>query len=388
MTTPSSFSGTGLSIDVRTPYIQGADPLGNYAANVNSYNHVISASGGYLSASFTTVGNETFAEDWLAYGLGRHIIVYGPSAEIIWEGFVNQLDINMGGVTFTKGPLVEIANRVSGVYTPVIDPTTDPPITGTALETTLTEDSESILKYGIWEKLLNIGTVLLADAYYIRDLYLEENAFPDGNPSISISGGSKNYSITVNCRGYIDWLEYIYNFTDSHLSIYLSEIIKNILGSDPNDIISTDYSSISENLVIKDPWTEDNKTAKTLIDELLALGGGSDDRWTFGIYKNRKAIYAPIPTEVEYIYYKTGTTQQIETTQGTIVEPWNVLPCKWVTIPTFLSNLNISASNIKNDPRIFFAEEVNFTAPDQVTINGAKVRRLAQYMAKLGLGSV
>jgi len=387
MTTPSSFYGAGLSIDVRTPYIQEADPIGNYAEYVNSYSHVISASGGYLSATFKIVGNEIFTEDWLTHGLGRHITVYGPSAEIVWQGFVNQLNISMGGVTFSRGPLVDIANRVGGVYTPIIDATTDPPITGTALETTLVEDSNSQMKYGIWEKLLNIGTVTIGDAYYIRDLYLEENSLPDGNPSISI-GNTGDFSVSIDCRGYSDWLEYIYNFTDNHLSIYLSEIVKNILGNDPNSVISTDYSSISENLVIKDPWTEDNKTAKTLIDELLALGGGSDDRWTFGIYKDRKPIYEPIPTDIEYIYYKAGTTQQIETMQGTIVEPWNVLPCKWVAIPTFLSSLKKGFGDIRNDPRVFFAEEVNFTAPDQVTINGAKVRKLAQYMAKLGLGSV
>jgi hypothetical protein len=383
----SKFSAKGLSLRVSIPLVQGDSVIGNYSDIVNDYSHVISASGGYLSSSFSMVGNNEFIEDWLQNGLGRDIKVFNPQLNTIWEGFVNQVDINMGGATFSRGPLTNLANRVSAVYTPIIDGDVDPPITGTATETTIGEDLDSQYKYGIWEKLLNIGTVTLSDAYFIQDLYLVENSYPDGNPSLSISG-SGELNVSISCRGYVDFLDYIYNYITDHISIYLSEVIKNILGDDPNDVISTFYDRIEENLYIKDPWTEDNKTAKSLIDEVLAYGGGNDDRWTFGIYKDRKAIYEAIPTDVEYIYYKTGITQQIESINGSIIEPWDVLPCKWVAIPTFLSSMGIKVEDMRNDPRVFFAEEVNFTAPDQVNISGAKVSKLNQYMAKLGLGNL
>lgn len=385
---PSKFSQKGLSVKISVPLVQGNSFIGNFSDTVDDYSHVISASGGYLSSSLKLMGNNDFVENWLQYGLGRDIEVYNPQLKVIWKGFVNQLDANMGGATFSRGPLTNIGNRVSGMYTPIIDPDTDPPITGTATETTIGENLDSQYKYGIWEKLLNIGTVSLDDAYYIRDLYLEENANPDGNPSLSISDNSGELSVSLSCRGYVDWLDYVYNYTADHVSIYLSEIIKRILTDEPNNVISTDYNRIEENLYIRDPWTEDNKTAKSLIDDVLSLGGGNDDRWTFGLYEDNQAIYEPIPTSVEYIYYKTGITQQVETITGAVVEPWDVLPCKWVAIPTFLASFGIKIENIKDDPRVFFGEEVNFTAPDQVTISGAKVRKLAQYMAKLGLGSV
>jgi hypothetical protein len=387
MTISSKFSAKGLSLRVSIPLVQGDSVIGNYSDIVNDYSHVTSASGGYLSSSFSMAGNNEFIEDWLQNGLGRDIKVFNPQLNTIWEGFVNQVDINMGGATFSRGPLTNLANRVSAVYIPIIDGDVDPPITGTATETTIGEDLDSQYKYGIWEKLLNIGTVTLSDAYFIQDLYLAENSYPDGNPSLSISG-SGELNVSISCRGYIDFLDYIYNYITDHISIYLSEVIKNILGDDPNDVISTFYDRIEENLYIKDPWTEDNKTAKTLIDEVLAYGGGNDDRWTFGIYKDRKAIYEAIPTDVEYIYYKTGITQQVESINGSIIEPWDVLPCKWVAIPTFLSSMGIKIEDMRNDPRIFFAEEVNFTAPDQVNISGAKVSKLNQYMAKLGLGNL
>jgi hypothetical protein len=389
MTTPSCFSGTGLSIDVKIPYVQGTDAIGNYTDNINSYTHTISASGGFTSASFTTTGNESFAENWLEYGLGRHITVYGSSLEIVWEGFVNQLDINMGGVSFSRGPLTNLGNRVMGTYTPIIDYTGGEPITGTTTETLVVDNEDSQLKYGIWEKIINIGTAEPEEADYARDLFLSENCVPEGFPSINLSDNSGEISISVQCRGYIDWLDYVYNLGEVEVdgvSIFSSDKIIAILAEDPNNIISTSYDKIYFNGVLVIDKELDNRTAKTIIDEILTYGGGNDDRWTFGIYANRKPVYQQIPTEVEYIYYKNNLNQAIETISGGILKPWNVLPCKWVAVPDVMSSSGIKVNAPRNDLRVFFAEEVTYTAPDQVSISGAKVRKLEQYLAKLGLG--
>jgi len=427
MTTPSCFSGTGLSIDVRTPYVLGAEAIDNYTENVNDYSHTISADGGFTSASFTTTGNDAFVEDWLQNGLGRHITVYGSSLEIVWEGFVNQIDINMGGVSFSRGPLTNLGNRVMGTYTEIIVYDSGEEVTGTTTETIIVEDKDSQLRYGIWEKIINVGTALPSEADYARDLFLVENCKPEGFPSINLSGSSGETSITLQCRGYIDWLDYVYNayppevpiivgYSESSSAspsysssasaspsssesaspsagmsgwmdvIWASDKIIAILVEDPNHIIDTLYDKIYFNGVPVIAQELDNRTAKTIIDEILTLGGGNDDRWTFGIYANKKPVYQQIPTEIEYIYYKNNLNQAIETISGNIVNPWNVLPCKWVIIPDVLSSSGIKVGTPGNDPRVFFAEEVTYTAPDQVSISGAKVRKLEQYLAKLGLG--
>jgi hypothetical protein len=173
---------------------------------------------------------------------------------------------------------------------------------------------------------VNVGEAFPADAVYIRDLYLEENSRAGGSPTINLSGGAGDISVTVNCKGYIEWLSYVYNDELENQYVYCSELIKTILGDDPNDIISTTYDKIEENLVLHATYTNENKLARTLIDDILTLGGGTDDRWTFGIYQNRKAIYAPIPTEVEYIFRNAEKTQEIETYNGFLVKPWDVLP--------------------------------------------------------------
>lgn len=388
MTTPSAFSNSGLSISIFIPLVQGTSYVDNYTDDVSSYSHVISSDGGYASADFTVACNEMLANDWLQNGLGRHIVVNGDSAQKIWEGFVNELTVNIGGVTYSRGPLVNIANRVLVTYTELIEypDGTVEPVTGVTSETVIAEDEDSQDKYGIWEKVVNVGEVFPDEAEYIRDLYLEENKNPEGNPSINISSNVGDISISIKCRGYIDWINaYVYNDEAENQYVYCSELIKTILGEEPNSIISTQYDKIDENLVIHATYTNDNKMAKNIINDILSLGGGSDDRWTFGIYADRKPVYSAIPTDIEYVYYRTGKMQEIQLLSGTIVKPWEVVPCKWVFIPDFLTGFNIRSNEYRKDPRVFFAEEVNFTAPDQVSISGAKVRKLEQYMAKFGL---
>lgn len=403
MSSPSAFSSKGLSLKISVPLVQGDDVVGEYSKDVNSYTHTLSADDGYSSASFSIPGNNELLESWLQSGLGRHIEVFGPSMETIWEGFVNEVSVNFGSAKFTKGPLVNIANRVVVWYTPYYDdcpPVGSPqydaacindgaPNTGVPMPTVEVEDEDSQKKYGIWEKVVNVGECYYYEADYIRDLYLLENSHPEWNPSLSISDSSSEMSVEIKCKGYIEWLNnYVYNNLEEQTYVYISELIKTILGDDPNDIFSTNYSMINENLRIHGTQFMDEKLAKTIIDDLLTFGGGNDDRWTFGIYKNRMAHYAAIPNEVEYIYYKTGNTQEIETITGHKVNPWNVLPCKWAAIPTFLASFPFKVNNIREDPRIFFVEEVIYTAPDQVSLTGAKIRKLPQYLASLGLSGV
>lgn len=392
MTTPSVLSSNGLSIAIHRPIVLGGSYICDYTDEVNEYSHVISTIGGYISAEFSISGNEILANDWLQSGLGRHIIVYGSSMQKIWDGFVNQVNVPMGGVNFSRGPLTNIANRVSAMYTPVIDDTVDPPITGVTTETLITEDLDSQAKYGIWEKVLNVGTVTLLVAEYIRNLYLVENANPEASNTISIGQSSNNISVSIQCRGYIDWLSYVYNNNCSEpvtvLYVIVSDKIISILDADPNNIFDTLHDGIDENLVIQSDSECENKLAKTVIENIISLGGGTDDRWMFGIYANRKPVYQAMPTTVEYLYHGTSTEQEIETVSGEKIRPWDVLPGKWVATPDFLSSSGIKIAYPREDPRVFFAEEISYTAPDKVTINGAKIRKLSQYLAKLGLGGV
>lgn len=387
MTTPSSFSGIGLSIVFCNPLVVDGSKIDSLTDEVSSYQHSVAADGGYISASFALDGNRVDVESWMANGIGRHIEVYSPDGSIIWEGFVNQIESTMGNVTSSIGPLVNIGNRVSVMYTPIIDIGTDPPTTGVSTETVIEENLRSQAKFGIWEKVVNTGNVFDADAEYIRDLYLKENAYPEANTSVALGSEGSIASVTVNCRGYIDWFGYVYNY-DSVISTTTDEKLKDILAADPNGIFSTQYGDIKYNGVLVPEGEDTNRDAKTIIDEIISFGGGTDDRWLFAIYGGRRAYYYAASTTIDYIYSISETGQRLETIGMATVPPWDAKPGKWALLPDYLYGAGADTFDIFSDPRTFLIEQVDFTAPDQVSLSGGKTRKMSQYLAKLGLGGI
>jgi len=146
---PSSVqSDQSISIHVSQPLARGGNWLFDVTGIQSSYSHTIQAVGGYWQANFTINDNQDNIEDWLADGLGRHIEVFNESQEMIWEGFVDEVSANLGALTVSRGMLLDIANRVSVVYT-TVDTSTDPPTTGDQSETSVENDTTSQTKYGI-----------------------------------------------------------------------------------------------------------------------------------------------------------------------------------------------------------------------------------------------
>ena len=387
MTTPSSFQGLGITVNVYRPFIQGGQFVMNMSEMINGYNHTIATDGGHVSATITVSGDKNFMEDWLQSGLGRHIQVYGPSYQLIWEGYVNQIDVAMGSLTATRGPLNAIVNRVSTMYTPIIDDDVDPVVTGATTETVITENDLSQGEYGIWEKVLSIGTVLDSEAEDIQAIYLLESAYPEGNISISVGNQSSDMTATIQCRGYIDWMNFVYNNPVTPLSMWASDKVEDVLAADPNAIIVTNYDEVGYNAVLVPSWEDTNRTAKTIIDEIVQLGDGTDGRWAFALFGRIPRYYA-VGTEVEYFYYISDNVQYVETRYGEKVAPWDVQPAKWAAIPDFYWGSATRSLGPRNDPRTFFIEQVDFTAPNLVVLTGKKVNKLPQFMAKMGLGSI
>jgi hypothetical protein len=390
MTTPSSASETGITIAVFTPLVQGGEQIDSITGEVDSYSHSIAASGGFISASFTINGSRETLENWIEYGIGRHIQVHAPDNRIVWEGFVDQVSVTMGGITTNRGPLLNIGNRVSVMYTPIIDPDTDPPITGTPTETVIAQDTDSQAKYGIWEKVVNTGNMLDVDAEFLRDLYLVENAYPDGSCTISLGSDTSAMSVSVTCRGYIDWFGYSYNDITTPLSVTITTKISDVIDADPNNLFSSTSSSstMDTNMVLVLSYEDQNRTAKTIIDEMVSYGGGADDRWLFGVYADQQIHFNQAPTAVEYVYYLAENSQRIETINGETISPWDIVAGKWISMLDFMYGSVVTSADAHGDRRSFFIEQVDYTAPNTISISGNKVRKLPQYLAKMSLGGV
>jgi len=396
MTTASWFQQTGLSISVWEPTIDTATPLytprGRLVTDtlsdiLSSYQHEILADGGWWSASITISLSVQESEDWFEDGLNRYIEVYNPALALVWAGFVNQVTISAGTLAATRGPLLDIANRVSVVYSPILDATTAPPLEGSETTTTIADDATSQTAYGILEavvsggKLLDDGTT--DDAAQLRDVYLEENKDPQTSEDLDFSSGA-TATVQLDLLGYVHRLgKWIYQDMTA-ATVQIDTKIALFPAADPNGLLSTDVSQIAANAALTSRYEDDNRMAMDVLNEDVSLGDVANNRYTLGLYADQRITYAATPTTAAYQHDILGQAMRVETYgNGATVDPWDVLPARWVFLYSFLPGRGQPAA-LRDDPRFLFIESVRFSAPSTVQISGQKVSRIPQMIARLG----
>lgn len=371
------------SIDVDTPYY---DPEGRYLYRLtdmlNGLTFTTQADGGYWSADITLSATQDIIDEWLDEGLGRFIVIRNPALEVIWEGEVNAVEATMSSLTVTRGPLHDITNRASVAYTRVIDANSDPPVLGNQAVTTIVENDRSQELYGVLESVLSGGTVETDTAEQMRDTYLAENHRPQTSERLSI-GQPQQPQVTLRCLGYVHrFKKYIIAFTTTGTTDIQSKIT-DVLNACPNGLMSTPgWDEIGYNAWLVVLYDYENRTAWDVIQEMLDVGDVNDDRWTFGVYQGHKSRYEmPMDDETAYSHRIDQRGQFLETQSHGLVEPWDIQPAKWLFLPDFLGTMSRAVER-KNDPRYIFIESVTFTAPYTVAINGMRVERLPQLLAK------
>lgn len=388
MSTPSYAEPVSLTLDAYEPIVKGGKFRAGLTKGYTAYNHEILAVGGYWTAQVTLTLPKRAAEKWFEEGLGVQVKVYNPQGQMVWEGFTNQVTLNAGALSEIRGPLLNIGNRVSATYAP-LDVSVYPPVTGSTTVTTINEDTSSQALYGIIEKITSAGTTTDENAEKVRDVYLEEYAYPETSGELSLApGNAQAAQVTLDLLGHVHWLTaYVYNDFTAGFS-YLSDKIKALLTADPNGVISTDFRNVADNLFLTPTLETDNRFAWDILQELVALGNDSDDtRRLFGVYANRLAAYAAMPTTVAYLHKLSDRAQRVTTPDKVTVWPWDVKPGKWLFVPDFLvGKPRVSTSTpaaLRKDPRNKFLESVRYTAPYGLDLSGGKTDKLSQLVAKI-----
>lgn len=378
----SQTSSRALSIQVSDP-LWKSNFLFTLTGMEDSYSQTIEAIGGYNNAQFNVKDNQTDIEDWIANGLGRHIETFDEAQNKIWGGFVNKISANLGTLSVTRGSLLDIANRVSIIYSTIITSVT-PPLLGIRVQTTLANDTSSQTDFGIIEKILSSGGVTATEADQIRDTFLAENKEPQTSQQINVPA-SQEISVTVECLGYIHLTKiFPYNSTSTGLQ-NLSTKMTNIFAASPTVTFNT--SGIVSNTTQVRAFENDDNIAWGLLKGLTAKGDASDNRYNLGVFADQKVLYETAPTTIAYQQRLSDPENRIETLSGERIFPWNVLPGRWLFIPDFLIGQS-QPSDLRLDPRAVFIESVTFTAPWGLRIVGGKADRLSQKLARLGLNGV
>jgi len=398
----SVYRSAGLSISAFKPTIDTSTPLytptgtlitdaiGSLAA---SYSHTIAANGGYWSASITFSDTRSNMEEWLSQGLNRHIEVYGSELTKVWEGFVNQITYSAGTLSAVMGPLMDISNRASVVYTPILDATISPPVLGVEQSTTIEDDDDSRALYGVLESVLSQGQLLddetTDEAAQIRDTFLAESAWPQSSEDLAL-GQSSEPSITLECLGYVHRFS---RYVVQDLTATTVQISNNAgtgklqlaIAEDPNGMFPASYSKMENNGLLTSRYENTNRTAWDVMQQLVGVGDVNDDRYTLGVYNDRLVTYAPIPSDIEYQHRIGSSGMRFERYgSGQEIMPWNIRPARWSFLPDFLTGRSAS-STMRRDPRNVFIEQVVYTAPWGIQISGNRIGRLDQKLAKLGM---
>jgi len=386
MTTESHFQSLGLSIEYGTnPAIGTVNILGDMQNEVVSYNHTISAFMGFDKATCELLVPRIKMEDWLINGLGRYIRVHDSSLTVVWEGFVDQISYSVGGISISVGPLLDITNRVSAVFSDIAPSAGN--VSGTTDVTLIQEDADSQAEYGIIEGVINAGSMFRDEADQICSVYLADKKYPPKSLNLNIAS-MQNPSIRLSCRGFGYWLDaYIYeDLTDAVVAS--STKVSDVIDADPNSIILN--KDISSNASLAYALENQNRSGLTVIKACVNLGDGSDNRWLFGVYENRTAVFEVIPNEIEYIYEVIDEKQTISGRGNKLIKPWNVRAGKWIEardIPLSQSP-RPESYDLRYDIRSAFIESVTYTMPYSINISSANVGKADQAIAKYGIGAL
>jgi len=358
------------------------------AIKATSLQSVKQVFGNYWQLKFTYSPPRDIIEDWIQNGLFRHIEMYTRGLEIGWEGFVDQIQTNIGGLTIGVGPALDIGNKVCCEYS-YVDTTISPPAMGKRDFTDWYESAESQAKYGLTlEKVLSVGGAAPGVPDQIVQTALQDIQWAQTQEQDNVNAQS-HPSVTITALGYIHLAKaYTYTSTDTGAQDASAKMTA-LIAEDPNGIYSSDVNYIDENTTQVKAYENDRAPAWGLLRAITAKGDASFNRWMFGFNRGRVPYYRAIPTE--YAYSRSLYSRGVPLTNyrsGDPVDFFDIDAGRWAFYSDILVGREQATDDLRTDPRSLFIESAVFMAPNDLNMIGGRVTSLDQFMAQLGLGGI
>lgn len=374
-----------LSFLITAPAWGGSSYSNDVSPFVQSYEHSSAAVGGFYSATLSLKLPLTELEDWLENSVGRQIQVKGRANTIAWEGIINRVSINVGGYNMTVGPYTDICNRVKITYSIFLQ-LGDGNATGIRVVTDYLNDTKSQLRYGILEKNFSTGGIESTSVDELQAMLLSRYAYPSRSEDLNLPGEAirPHFDIKIECIGYGSLFEkYTYN-SDTIGTQNLSAKLAAIIAAEPNGLFS---GNLTVNTLQVPAYENDDSEAWGLIKELILQGDVSVNRYSFGVYENRRVIYKPVSNQIVYIRPFREGISVIQDSSGGLLQPWQIRPGNYIWVSDLITGKPIS-SNLNDDRRIIYADTVQYRMPDGLVINGAHHFKVEQRLAQLGISGL
>ncbi len=374
-----------ISIDVMTPLPAessiGSGFITSLQEDVSSYSHEVGTDGGFRAASIDISSNRNEAADWLQNGIGRHIVVKFAGV-VAWEGFVDQITVSSGRSSVVKGPLLDAINKARVTWN---KHTFGGLVPGGQRITDFASDETAQEEFFILEGDISGGTLVSAtEAEAIRDLYLEENSRPKTKSDVSDSGQST--SISLECAGYYRLLERYYYLRAVEADIEATEKIKDVLDADPNGIFDSTHGRFDDIGITVNEYEDWSRTASSIIFELVSLGNSSNERMSFGVYRDRFVTLEAASDEITYEISEGFNGSILSMRSGGPIPPALVRPGNWMRVNNYPVSRGKAGTRASESD--IFVETVVYQAPDQLSINGGQFDTFAQRLARFNFGLV
>ena len=361
------------------------NPIGLF--HPTTYSHNITATEGFVSASFQLDATQMTLEWLLNELLGAHIEVRDEANSIIWEGFANALDYAVGGTTFRFGPVNEIVNRVMLKYKRLYTGT-NPPNVGASTNSPIYEVQTSQERWGIRYSIINAGERTEDDIAQCAYALLVLRAGPRPKTRHS-TGSSESATLTVAALGYVSLLKQAPCYFESANEVDLSDKLAAILDAEPNGIINSANAVIEANAV-QVPENEDTyRDAMTVISNLVQRGNAAYQRTIFMVEEGRRIRYQTAPTTIKYVLRNVRGQQRVSLGwSDTFIPEALVRAGEWLYLSGSLPNMKRSDSAaLIDDPRALFIESVKFDLEGGLELDGAGDDNMVSRLDKFELGT-
>jgi len=329
-----------------------ASPTG--VPDLDAYEQTIAAKGGFESARWSFVTPWELALTWLDR-LMSQTIVYGPDGEIIWEGALESVEVQLGQEPRSR-TLRGMANRARCRYTTVLD---TPGVTATA------SDTLSQARYGIVDTVLPLPKSTATAAAKLRDKELarRKNPVKGGNTTIA-TGDLGDVRVTLTFAGWYFFLANLLTSSTSTTNTNTTTQIASLLTSynATNNFFSTITADIAASSQPETEYIAPDTSYLSKIESLLEIGNSAGQRLVWGVYEGRRfKVSQWAGASPNTIAYRRRLGEAFVYGPGNgIIMPWNVRPDAMYEVVDLLDVSPITA--MPDAAAHDYAERVVFSA--------------------------
>lgn len=257
------------------------------------------------------------------------VVVAGPRGQRVWEGFVSEVALDLGGGRQITASLADMANAIRVGY--------DTPTGGQAATTVVTAPA-SIARYGRKERAINFGTTTAAAAANRAQVILNQIAYPGCKQEIAAGTDRRpgGIGVSIRCRGWVDALAWLPATNASTTVTTTSTQALALLAAynATNAFFSTSPAGVVPTGIGDTETASATTTYLDKLSNLMAVGTATQQRVAWGIGPGRALIVRPWAgaSPAAITYRQSAATHQVVDGYGNTVDPWDVTPDAMVQI--------------------------------------------------------